>query len=136
MKAKGPVAAKAEDDKKKGQTLFGSKPSTPKLLRAFGGHINKNLTAKVKVCISLFKCTKQGMLQQLMFCFFTFLGVLLKCDILFEHFIFIFMLFVAYPFLYFGICCNCYTFNLISCTTLWALENTFTTQQKYFKYSF
>lgn len=48
MKAKGPVAAKAEDDKKKGQTLFGSKPSTPKLLRAFGGHINKNLTAKVK----------------------------------------------------------------------------------------
>ncbi|XP_077410423.1 cyclic nucleotide-gated channel beta-3-like isoform X2 [Vanacampus margaritifer] len=37
MKAKGPAAAKAEEDKKKGLALFGLKPPTPKLLRAFGG---------------------------------------------------------------------------------------------------
>ncbi|XP_063062344.1 cyclic nucleotide-gated cation channel beta-3-like [Engraulis encrasicolus] len=37
MKAKGPGAAKAEEDKKKAMTLFTQKPQTPKLLRAFGG---------------------------------------------------------------------------------------------------
>uniref|UniRef100_A0A8D3BES1 Cyclic nucleotide-binding domain-containing protein n=1 Tax=Scophthalmus maximus TaxID=52904 RepID=A0A8D3BES1_SCOMX len=42
MKAKGPAAAKAEEDKKKGLALFGPKPATPKLLRAFGGNLNKN----------------------------------------------------------------------------------------------
>nr|XP_055038296.1 cyclic nucleotide-gated cation channel beta-3 isoform X1 [Misgurnus anguillicaudatus] len=37
MKAKGPAAAKADEEKKKGLALFGPKPPTPKLLRAFGG---------------------------------------------------------------------------------------------------
>ncbi|XP_048123101.1 cyclic nucleotide-gated cation channel beta-3, partial [Alosa alosa] len=36
MKAKGPAAAKAEEDKKKAVTLFGPRPPTPKFLRAFG----------------------------------------------------------------------------------------------------
>uniref|UniRef100_A0A3P9K6V6 Cyclic nucleotide-binding domain-containing protein n=1 Tax=Oryzias latipes TaxID=8090 RepID=A0A3P9K6V6_ORYLA len=49
MKAKGPAAAKAEEDKKKGLALFGQKPQTPKFLRAFGGTINKTLIDKVKV---------------------------------------------------------------------------------------
>uniref|UniRef100_A0A3P8SLF1 Cyclic nucleotide gated channel subunit beta 3, tandem duplicate 2 n=1 Tax=Amphiprion percula TaxID=161767 RepID=A0A3P8SLF1_AMPPE len=35
--------------KKKGLALFGPKPPTPKLLRAFGGNINKNLIDKMKV---------------------------------------------------------------------------------------
>ncbi|KAG7216759.1 hypothetical protein INR49_021156 [Caranx melampygus] len=48
MKAKGPAAAKAEEDKKKGLALFRPKPGTPKLLRAFGGTINKNLIEKMK----------------------------------------------------------------------------------------
>uniref|UniRef100_A0A8P4GAG9 Cyclic nucleotide-binding domain-containing protein n=1 Tax=Dicentrarchus labrax TaxID=13489 RepID=A0A8P4GAG9_DICLA len=33
MKAKGPAAAKVDEEKKKGLTLFGPKPPTPKLLR-------------------------------------------------------------------------------------------------------
>ncbi|CAB1340799.1 unnamed protein product, partial [Coregonus sp. 'balchen'] len=37
MKAKGPAAAKAVEDKKNGLALFGPKPPTPKMLRAFGG---------------------------------------------------------------------------------------------------
>ncbi|KAI9542819.1 hypothetical protein NQZ68_016123 [Dissostichus eleginoides] len=45
MKAKGPAAAKADDDKKKGLALFGPKPPTPKLLRAFGG---KNMLERMK----------------------------------------------------------------------------------------
>lgn len=49
MKAKGPAAAKVEEEKKKGLALFGPKPPTPKLLRAFGGSINKNFIDKVKV---------------------------------------------------------------------------------------
>ncbi|CAL1596546.1 unnamed protein product [Knipowitschia caucasica] len=49
MKAKGPAAAKADEDKKKGLALFGQKPPTPKLLRAFGGAINKKkLLEKMK----------------------------------------------------------------------------------------
>uniref|UniRef100_A0A8C7RJ55 Cyclic nucleotide gated channel subunit beta 3, tandem duplicate 1 n=1 Tax=Oncorhynchus mykiss TaxID=8022 RepID=A0A8C7RJ55_ONCMY len=36
MKAKGPAAAKAVEDKKKGLALFGPKPPTPKMLRVFG----------------------------------------------------------------------------------------------------
>uniref|UniRef100_A0AAR2J884 Cyclic nucleotide-binding domain-containing protein n=1 Tax=Pygocentrus nattereri TaxID=42514 RepID=A0AAR2J884_PYGNA len=36
MKAKGPAAAKTDEEKKKGLALFGNKPPTPKLLRAFG----------------------------------------------------------------------------------------------------
>ncbi|XP_031440321.2 cyclic nucleotide-gated cation channel beta-3-like [Clupea harengus] len=41
MKAKGPAAAKAAEDKKKGLTLFGPKPPTPKFLRLFGAGLNK-----------------------------------------------------------------------------------------------
>lgn len=48
MKAKGPAAAKVEE-KKKGLALFGPKPPTPKLLRAFGGNINKTIIDKMKV---------------------------------------------------------------------------------------
>uniref|UniRef100_A0A3Q1HT69 Cyclic nucleotide gated channel subunit beta 3, tandem duplicate 1 n=1 Tax=Acanthochromis polyacanthus TaxID=80966 RepID=A0A3Q1HT69_9TELE len=49
MKAKGPAAAKAEEEKKNGLALFGPKPPTLKLLRASGGSINKNLIDKMKV---------------------------------------------------------------------------------------
>lgn len=49
MKAKGPAAAKVEEEKKKGLALFGPKPPTPKLLRAFGGNINKAIIDKMKV---------------------------------------------------------------------------------------
>lgn len=49
MKAKGPAAAKAEEEKKKGLALFGPKPPTPKLLRAVGGTINKSIIHKIKV---------------------------------------------------------------------------------------
>ncbi|XP_030204178.1 cyclic nucleotide-gated cation channel beta-3-like isoform X2 [Gadus morhua] len=45
MKAKGP-AAKTEEQKKTGLALFGPKPPTPKLLRAFGGNFNKLLKLK------------------------------------------------------------------------------------------
>lgn len=49
MKAKGPAAAKVEEEKKKGLALFGPKPPTPKLLRALGGTINKTFIDKMKV---------------------------------------------------------------------------------------
>lgn len=49
MKAKGPAAAKVEEDKKKGLALFGPRPPTPKLLRAFGGTINRRFLDKMKV---------------------------------------------------------------------------------------
>uniref|UniRef100_A0A671UMB5 Cyclic nucleotide gated channel subunit beta 3, tandem duplicate 2 n=1 Tax=Sparus aurata TaxID=8175 RepID=A0A671UMB5_SPAAU len=49
MKAKGPAAAKVEEERKKGLALFGPKPPTPKLLRAFGGTINRGLIDKMKV---------------------------------------------------------------------------------------
>uniref|UniRef100_A0A3B4AKH2 Cyclic nucleotide-binding domain-containing protein n=1 Tax=Periophthalmus magnuspinnatus TaxID=409849 RepID=A0A3B4AKH2_9GOBI len=49
MKAKGPAAAKVEEEKKKGLALFGPKPQTPKLLRAFGGTINRSTVDKLKV---------------------------------------------------------------------------------------
>uniref|UniRef100_A0A3Q3Q4E9 Cyclic nucleotide-binding domain-containing protein n=1 Tax=Monopterus albus TaxID=43700 RepID=A0A3Q3Q4E9_MONAL len=39
IKAKGPAAAKASEERQKGLTLFGQKPPTPKMLRAFGGLI-------------------------------------------------------------------------------------------------
>ncbi|CAL8311770.1 unnamed protein product [Merluccius merluccius] len=45
MKAKGPAAAKADEDKKKGASLFGPRPPTPKLLRAFG---KRGLLEKLK----------------------------------------------------------------------------------------
>ncbi|MEQ2202909.1 hypothetical protein XENOCAPTIV_019850 [Xenoophorus captivus] len=43
MKAKGPPAAKVEEEKKKGLALFGPKPPTPKLLRVFGGNFNRKM---------------------------------------------------------------------------------------------
>ena len=50
MKAKGPAAAKAAEDKKKGLTLFGPKPPTPKCLAAFGAGLNKqSLLERMKV---------------------------------------------------------------------------------------
>lgn len=49
IKAKGPAAAKVEEEKEKGLALFGPKPPTPKLLRAFGGTINKTFINKMKV---------------------------------------------------------------------------------------
>uniref|UniRef100_A0A8C6PYC9 Cyclic nucleotide gated channel subunit beta 3, tandem duplicate 2 n=1 Tax=Nothobranchius furzeri TaxID=105023 RepID=A0A8C6PYC9_NOTFU len=49
MKAKGPAAAKVEEEKKKGLALFGPKPPTPKFLRAFGGPFNKKFIEKLKV---------------------------------------------------------------------------------------
>ena len=45
MKAKGPVAAKGVTDKR-GLSLFGPKPPTPKMLRAFG---QGGLLGKLKV---------------------------------------------------------------------------------------
>ncbi|CAL8311765.1 unnamed protein product [Merluccius merluccius] len=49
MKAKGPAAAaKTEDDKKTGLALFGPKPPTPKILRAFGGNLNRRIMDKLK----------------------------------------------------------------------------------------
>ncbi|XP_066538387.1 cyclic nucleotide-gated channel beta-3-like [Hoplias malabaricus] len=48
MKAKGPAAAKAEEEKKKGLALFGPKPPTPKMLRAFGGFHRKGFIDKLK----------------------------------------------------------------------------------------
>jgi len=57
MKAKGPAAAKADEEKKKGLALFGPKPPTPKLLRAFGGTINRKMIEKVMVT-SLFLLLK------------------------------------------------------------------------------
>ncbi|XP_041670657.1 cyclic nucleotide-gated cation channel beta-3-like [Cheilinus undulatus] len=48
MKSKGPAAAKAEEDKKKGLALFGPKPATPKLLRAFGGNMNRAVIERLK----------------------------------------------------------------------------------------
>ena len=50
MKAKGPAAAKAAEDKKKGLTLFGPKPPTPKFLRLFGAGLNiQSLLERMKV---------------------------------------------------------------------------------------
>ncbi|XP_035597532.1 cyclic nucleotide-gated cation channel beta-3-like isoform X2 [Oncorhynchus keta] len=46
MKAKGPAAAKAVEDKKKGLALFGPKPPTPKMLRVLGG--SKGFLEKLK----------------------------------------------------------------------------------------
>ncbi|XP_033181007.1 cyclic nucleotide-gated cation channel beta-3-like [Mastacembelus armatus] len=41
IKAKGPSTAKTNEEKQKGLTLFGQKPPTPKLLKAFGGLMDK-----------------------------------------------------------------------------------------------
>uniref|UniRef100_A0A673CM60 Cyclic nucleotide-binding domain-containing protein n=1 Tax=Sphaeramia orbicularis TaxID=375764 RepID=A0A673CM60_9TELE len=54
MKSKGPAAAKAEEEKKKGLALFGPKPPTPKLLRAVGGTINRRFMDKLKVRLGSF----------------------------------------------------------------------------------
>ncbi|KAL2085741.1 hypothetical protein ACEWY4_019061 [Coilia grayii] len=49
MRAKGPAAAKAEEDKKAAMTLFLRRPETPKLLRAFGGWAKGSMLEKLKV---------------------------------------------------------------------------------------
>lgn len=49
IKAKGPAPAKTNDDKQKGATLFGTKPPTPKLLKAFGNFRKGALMDKLKV---------------------------------------------------------------------------------------
>ncbi|XP_034428969.1 cyclic nucleotide-gated cation channel beta-3 [Hippoglossus hippoglossus] len=41
LKAKGPAAAKTDEEKKKGLTLFGTKPQTPKLMRVFADMCKK-----------------------------------------------------------------------------------------------
>uniref|UniRef100_A0A3Q3LNY9 Cyclic nucleotide-gated cation channel beta-3-like n=1 Tax=Mastacembelus armatus TaxID=205130 RepID=A0A3Q3LNY9_9TELE len=51
IKAKGPSTAKTNEEKQKGLTLFGQKPPTPKLLKAFGGLMDK---VKVK-----YQCEQQ-----------------------------------------------------------------------------
>lgn len=60
MRAKGPAAAKAEEEKKKGLALFGPKPPTPKLLRAFGGTINRGIIDKMKVTALTLLPTRVG----------------------------------------------------------------------------
>lgn len=49
MKAKGPAAAKADEEKKKGLELFRPKPPTPQMLRAFGRFNKKAFMDKLKV---------------------------------------------------------------------------------------
>ncbi|MCI4374408.1 hypothetical protein PGIGA_G00005910 [Pangasianodon gigas] len=53
MKAKGPAAAKAEGEKKKGLELFGPKPPTPKMLRAFGRFNRKAFLEKLKISTNM-----------------------------------------------------------------------------------
>ncbi|XP_028825957.1 cyclic nucleotide-gated cation channel beta-3 isoform X2 [Denticeps clupeoides] len=48
MKAKGPAAAKADEEKKRGLALFGTKPPTPKMARIFGGFGKGGLLEKLK----------------------------------------------------------------------------------------
>lgn len=48
-KAKAPPAAKTNEDKQKGLTLFGQKPATPKLFRAFGNMRKGGLIDMMKV---------------------------------------------------------------------------------------
>ncbi|XP_047424265.1 cyclic nucleotide-gated cation channel beta-3 [Mugil cephalus] len=48
VKAKGPAGAKPDEDKKKGMTLFGPKPPTPKFLRAFGNFRKGGLLEQLK----------------------------------------------------------------------------------------
>lgn len=49
VKAKGPAGAKTNEEKQKGLTLFGRKPPTPKMLRAFGNFRKGALMDKLKV---------------------------------------------------------------------------------------
>lgn len=51
MKAKGKAPAPEEKEKKKGLDLFGPKPPTPKMIRAFGGFGKGGLLEKLKVCL-------------------------------------------------------------------------------------
>ncbi|GLD55073.1 cyclic nucleotide-gated cation channel beta-3-like protein [Lates japonicus] len=48
IKAKGPAAAKTNEEKQKGLTLFGQKPPTPKMLKAFGNFRKGALMDKLK----------------------------------------------------------------------------------------
>lgn len=49
VKAKGPAAAKTNEEKQKGLTLFGQKPPTPKMLKAFGNFRKGGLMDMLKV---------------------------------------------------------------------------------------
>lgn len=54
MKAKGKTApVKDEGERKKGLAMFGQKPPTPKMLRAFGGFGKGGLLEKLRVCDDL-----------------------------------------------------------------------------------
>uniref|UniRef100_A0A8C1BYK8 Cyclic nucleotide gated channel subunit beta 3, tandem duplicate 1 n=1 Tax=Cyprinus carpio carpio TaxID=630221 RepID=A0A8C1BYK8_CYPCA len=54
MKAKGKAApVKDEGEKKKGLAMFGQKPPTPKMLRAFGGFGKGGLLEKLRVCVMI-----------------------------------------------------------------------------------
>ncbi|XDV47767.1 hypothetical protein PO909_017326 [Leuciscus waleckii] len=56
MKAKGKTApVKDEGEKKKGLAMFGQKPPTPKMLRAFGGFGKGGFLEKLKVCDDLIR---------------------------------------------------------------------------------
>ncbi|XP_051970100.1 cyclic nucleotide-gated cation channel beta-3 [Xyrauchen texanus] len=48
MKAKGKVAVQDDGEKKKGLAMFGTKPPTPKMLRAFGGFGKGGLLEKLR----------------------------------------------------------------------------------------
>lgn len=73
MKSKGPAAAKAEEERKKGLALFGVRPPTPKLLRAFGGNFNKAMIERMKVktlsLITAYKLIKISSLLHKLFLF-------------------------------------------------------------------
>lgn len=60
MKAKGPAAAKTDEEKKKGLELFRPKPPTPQMLRAFGRFNKNGFMDKLKV-----KEITKGMLKAL-----------------------------------------------------------------------
>nr|XP_019942828.1 PREDICTED: cyclic nucleotide-gated cation channel beta-3-like [Paralichthys olivaceus] len=49
LKAKGPAAAKTNEEKQKGLTLFGTKPQTPKLIKAFADMRKGGFLDKLKV---------------------------------------------------------------------------------------
>ncbi|XP_070709434.1 cyclic nucleotide-gated channel beta-3-like [Pempheris klunzingeri] len=49
IKAKGPAAAKTNEEKQKGMTLFGQKPPTPKLAKAFDAFRKGGFLEKLKV---------------------------------------------------------------------------------------
>lgn len=49
MKSKAPAGPKTKEEKQKGLALFGQKPPTPKLLKAFGNFRKGGILDKLKV---------------------------------------------------------------------------------------